>query len=110
MAQVNPVVRYMVVCEEMRITAKQVSLFNLILNMISKEDPPYPVIRREICVFVVLAEVRGKGDFFVRIESADADAPVFTTRKRSHDFGDDPLKAHGLPFRLRNCRLPQSGL
>ncbi len=110
MPGVNPVVRYMVVCEDIDISGKQISLFNLILNMISKEDPPYPVIRQETCVFVVLTEARGKGEFFLRIVQADTSLEVFSTKIRSHDFGKDPLRAHGLPFRLRHCRFPGPGL
>jgi hypothetical protein len=81
----------------------------LILNMTSKEAPPYPVSRSETCVFIVLTEVRGKAEFFLKIVQADTDTDVFTTKKRTHDFGKDPLKAHGLPFRIRHCRFPEPG-
>jgi hypothetical protein len=107
---VSPSVRYMVVCEDMEIVGKKISLSNLILNVISQELPRFPLIQEEICVFVVLAEVRGKGEFYFRIVHADSGTAVFKSEKHVHDFGHDPLKAHGVPCRIRDCSFPEGGL
>jgi len=109
MPDVHPIVRY-ILCEEMIIVGKRVSLLNVILNMVPTEVSSYPVARAEICLFVVLTEVRGRGEFFLRIVEADSATMIFENMNRSHDFGNDPLRAHGLPFRIRNCKFPRAGL
>jgi hypothetical protein len=110
MPEIQPVVRYMVPCEEMEIAGKSINLQRLVLNLISREEPPYPILYPELCLFVVLTEVRGRGSFAVRIVRADSDQVVFSTKEYSQSFGADPLIAHGLPFRLRDCEFPQAGL
>jgi hypothetical protein len=110
MPKVHPSVRFMAICEDMVIEDKRVSLHHLILNLIAKDTPPFPVIVPQLCVFVALAEARGHAEFFLRIVQADSETVLFTTKKRSHHFGPDPLKAHGIPFRVRNCTFPEAGL
>jgi hypothetical protein len=94
----------------MQIAGKSISLHRLILNLISPEEPPFPIVYPEICLFVVLTEGRGVGKFAVRIVRADSDQVVFSTKEYSHSFGADPLMAYGIPFRLRDCEFPQAGL
>ncbi|MBM4071614.1 MAG: hypothetical protein FJ271_22190 [Planctomycetes bacterium] len=85
-------------------------MIDLILNLVSKEVPAYPVLRRELCIFIVVTELRGKGEFFLKIVHADMEQDIFASKTRTHDFGSDPLKAHGIPFRIRNCLFPSPGL
>jgi hypothetical protein len=110
MAKVLPIVRLLAACEDMIIEGKQISLLRLILNIRSYEVPPYPVLVREICVFVVLAEARGTGSFFVRIVQSNSNVEVAYSGVHEHSFGSDPLSAHGLPFRLHDCLFPEAGL
>ena len=60
MAKVNPIVRYMVVCQEMLIRQRHVALIDLVLNVRSRTVPAYPLFKDQICVFVALAEARGR--------------------------------------------------
>ena len=110
MARVRPILRHLLVCEEVVVEKNQISLLHLILNIYSKGIAAYPLLFREICVFAALTEVRGQGSFFLRLVQADSDEEVFRSQRRLHQFGDDPLKVHGMPFRIRNCLFPEMGL
>jgi uncharacterized protein DUF6941 len=110
MAKVQPHVRFMAICEDMAIENKKISLLHLILNLVAKDSPPFPVIVPQICVFIGLTEARGAAEFFLKIVHADSDTAVFTSKKRAHDFGHDPLKVHGIPFRIHNCTFATAGL
>ena len=110
MAKVKPVVRMLAACEDMAIEGKQASLLRLLLNIRSSEVPPYPLLVKEVCVYVVLTEVRGSGSFSVRIVKANSNVEVSYSGIRHHTFGNDPLAVHGLPFRLHDCLFPEAGL
>ena len=109
----SPVVRTLIVCEDITIdpgNPRRVTLVNLIHSIRSVDDPPYPLLYREVCVFVQLAGCRGPGEVKVEIREADTDEVVFVTRTRTVGFPDNPLSVHGMRFRLRNCRFPAAGL
>jgi hypothetical protein len=65
-----PVVRYLIVCEDIQTdaaTPRKVTLVNLISAIRSKDDPPFPLLYRELCVFVQLTECRGAGQITITI-------------------------------------------
>lgn len=110
MALIHPIVRYMVLCEDMIIQAKQISLIHLILNIRSRSAPRYPLLHEELCVFVVVAEATGSGTVGIDVLLLDTRNIVFATKRRLLQFGSDPLQAHGIPFRVKNCLFPEKGL
>ena len=112
-SSVNPVVRSLIVCQEI-ITdpsnRKRVSLMNLIHSIRSLEEPAYPLLYQQLCVFVQLTGCRGPGEVRVAIREADTGEVVFGTPTRSAPFPENPLSLHGLKFRIRDCRFPAPGL
>jgi hypothetical protein len=59
-----PSVRYMIPCENCRVDSEQgkrIDIFGLLTNINSQEEPPYPLVYRELCVFLALTETRGRG-------------------------------------------------
>lgn len=109
---VKPVVRYMLVCEDWHTDPDQrhrVTIVGLLTNLVSVDDPPFPLLYRELCVFLALAAGRGTGSGKVVCVDADTGQGVFETRSRPVPFGPDPLEVIAVPFRIRDCRFPKAG-
>jgi hypothetical protein len=111
--QVDPTVRYLVVCEDVQTdpdNPHRVTLVGLMSAIRSLEQPPFPLFYREICVFIQLTECRGPADGRIEIHHADSGQVVFSTRTRTIPFGTDPLEVVGATFRIRNCLFQEPGL
>jgi len=110
---INPVVRYMLLCDDWQLDAqnnRRVTIIGLISNIHSLEDPPYPLFYREMCVFLALTEGRGQGEGRITCVFEETGQKVFETRGRVISFGPDPLEVIGVPFRIQDCSFPQAGL
>ncbi len=113
MSEVHPTVRYLIICEDVQTdpdNPRRVTLVGLISAIRTLETPPFPLVFREICVFVQLTECRGSADGRIEIHHADSGQVVFRTRTRTIPFGGDPLEVVGVTFRIRNCLFQAPGL
>jgi hypothetical protein len=113
MSQVHPTVRYLIVCEDVHTDPddpRRVTLAGLISTIRSLEQPPFPLLYGETCVFLQLTECRGPANGRIEIHYADSGQVVFRTRTRTIPFGSDPLEVVGATFRLRNCLFQGPGL
>lgn len=113
MSQGNPTVRYLIVCEDLHVdpeNARRVTLIGLLSAIRSVDQMPFPLLYREICVFLQLTECRGAAEGRIEIRHADSDRVVFRTRTRTIEFGTDPLEIVGATFRIRNCLFQEPGL
>jgi hypothetical protein len=106
---VVPIVRYMILCEDWSIdpaNALRVNIHGLLTNIDSIDQPPYPLLFPELCVFLALTEGRGTGTAQIICTFEDSGQRVFGTPTRSVSFGDDllwynDLKIDDRPLRLR---------
>jgi hypothetical protein len=111
----NPIVRYMLLCDDVHADPNNAACTHidcLMSNIVSLEDPPYPLLREMICVFLVLAECRGRGRVQVIVSFVDGlrEQPLFGCPEHEVDFSSaDPLDVIGIPFRIRDCRFPIAG-
>jgi hypothetical protein len=108
-----PIVRYMLLCEDWSLdpaNPRRVTIIGLVSNIHALERPPYPLLVRELCVFLVLTEGRGRGEAQIVCTFEETGQRIFQTGKRSVPFGPDPLEVVGVPFRVRDCRFPFPGL
>lgn len=113
MSQLHPTVRYLILCEDVQIdpeNSRRVTLIGLISAIRSLEQPPFPFLYREICVFLQITECRGPADGRIEIQHADSGQVVFRTRTRTIPFGNDPLEVSATTFRIRNCQFQEPGL
>lgn len=113
MHDLQPTVRYIILCENVQADPRhprRVTLVGLISAIRSLEQPPYPLLYPEICVFLQLTECRGLAQGRVELQHADSGEVVFRSRTRSVPFGSDPLEVIGVTFRIRNCLFQQPGL
>lgn len=110
---VKPVVRYMLLCDDWRLDPannRRITIVGLVTNIHAIDDPPYPLLYEELCVLLVLTEGRGQGQAKIACVHEETGERAFETRTRPIQFGPDPLEVIGVPFRIRDCLFPRSGL
>jgi hypothetical protein len=113
MSQVHPTVRSLIVCEDVQTdpeNPRRVSLVGLLSAIRSLEEPPFPLLYRELCVFLQLTECRGPGEGRIEIHHEESGRVVFRTRTRTLPLRNDPLQVVGITFRIRNCLFQEAGL
>lgn len=113
MAGVHPVVRYLIVCDDVVVDAvnpRKVTIVGLISAIRSVEDPPFPLRHEELCVYAQLTEFRGAGKVWVEVAHADSERQVGHTPAHTIAFGSDPLEIVGVVLRVRGCLFPTAGL
>ena len=110
---VTPVVRYMILCEDWGTdpeNPRRVNIMGLLSNIRSLEDPPYPLLFRELCVFLALTEARGEGKAQIICVLEETGQRIFATPRREVVFSPDPLEVVAVPFRICDCLFPKPGL
>ena len=106
---ISPIVRYMLLCEDWRLDVanfQHVTIVGLISNIHSLDEPPFPLLYRELCVFLALTEGRGLGTGHIVCVYEETGQTIFRTAKRTIQFSTDPLDVLGVPFRIRDCPFP----
>ena len=109
----HPVVRYMILCEDWIAApqdAPRVTIIGLLSNIRAIDEPPYPLVYRQLCVFLALTEGRGAGTGKISCVLEETGETVFQTPNRPISFGPDPLEVVGVSFRIRDCPFPQPGM
>jgi len=113
MSEIVPVVRYLILCEDVQSEAvepQRVTLIGLMSSIHSMDDPPFPLLHHEFCAFLQLTSCRGPAHGHIEIRYADSDEVIYCTQKRLIAFVSDPLEVMGVNFRLRGCLFPRAGL
>jgi hypothetical protein len=103
----------MILCEDWSAASdnpRRVNILGLLTNIISVDEPAYPLLYGELCVFLALTEARGTGSAQIVCVFEETGQRVFGTPKRDIAFGGDPLDVVGAPFRIRDCIFPEEGL
>lgn len=110
---IQPVVRYMLLCDDWsldQINDRRITIIGLISHIRSIEDPPYTLLREELCVFMLLTDCYGQGEGKIVFVDEESGQEIFETRPRLIRFGSDPLEVIGVSFRIRDCPFPKEGL
>lgn len=113
MNPLHPIVRQLVVCEDVVAdpsNSQRHSLVNLISSINSIATPKYPTTCPEFCVYVQLTECRGSGAVTLRVLQADSERVVFCSESRAIRFVGSPLEVMAVAYRIRNCPFPGPGL
>lgn len=93
-----------------RRTLAGLTIVGLISGIRALDEPPYPLLYREMCVFLMVTEGRGQGEGKIVCVFEETGQKIFETASRPIVFGNDPLEITGIPFRIRNCYFPFPGL
>jgi len=110
---VHPIVRYMILCEDWETRpddSTHVTIHGLISSIRSLDQPPYPLLYEELCVFLLLTECRGIGSAQIICVFEETGNKVFETPMRDVEFGPNPLEIVALPFRIRDCPFFRPGI
>ena len=109
----NPIVRYMIVCNDWHADPDLPNLINitgLLYNLRPAANQAYPIRYPELCILLALTDCRGQGEGWIVCENEDTGQPAFMSSRRTITFGADPLAVIGVPFRIRNCPFHGRGL
>jgi hypothetical protein len=113
MAVIDPVVRHMLLCDEVQADAdnpRKINLFGLVSTIRASAAEDFPLRQAELCVYLQLCEVRGTGKGRVVAVDAETAEPVFASREHDIREGNSPLDVLGFTFRLRECVFPRPAL
>jgi hypothetical protein len=113
MNTVNPVVRYLIVCEDVQTDPEhplRITIVGLLGSVRSLKQPPFPLRYSELCVFLQLTECRGPAEGRIEIQQADTDRVIFRTQTRTITLSNDPLELVGIVFRVQDCLFAEPGL
>jgi hypothetical protein len=113
MNDISPTVRYLVLCEDVQVDPvkpRRITLVGLIGALRALGPTPYPLLRREFCVFIQMTECRGTAEGRVELQHADTGEVIFRTGTRTMALVNDPLEVVGVTFRIRNCLFQTPGL
>ncbi|MCI0640243.1 MAG: hypothetical protein L0Y70_14315 [Gemmataceae bacterium] len=111
----SPVVRYMLLCDDVHKDPKKPSCTHidcLMGNIVSLEDPPFPLLREKVCIYLALTEGHGRGVAQIRVAYVDSEPEQLLFGSPEHDLdftGHSPLELLGVVFRLKDCPFPQAG-
>ncbi len=86
---VAPVVRYMILCEDWSTdphNPRRVNILGLLSNIRSVDEPAYPLLLPELCIFLALTEARGQGTAQITCVLEEDGRKIFATPRREVTF------------------------
>lgn len=108
-----PIVRYMLLCENWLYdppTSRRVVIQGLLTNLRSLESPPYPLLYRELCIFLALTEIHQAGDARIIALHEEDGAEIINLGPRPIPRSQDPLAVVSVPFRALDVYFPRAGV
>ena len=109
----HPVVRHMILCEDWIVASQEsprVTVIGLLSNIRSIDVPAYPLVYRELCIFLALTDGRGTGTGRIACTYEETGRTVFETADHPISFGADPWEVVPFGFRIRTCPFPGPGM
>jgi hypothetical protein len=113
MADIEPVVRHMLLCDDVRVDPTRPGRRDVLgwySVLTSTLTPPFPLRFPSMCVYSLLVGGRGKGEARVAVRHADTDAVVQLSQRYRITFPADPLRLVYLKILVQNCTFPRPGL
>ena len=111
----TPIVRYMLLCHDVHPDAKNPACTDiecLMTNVVSLDEPPFPLLREQLCVHLALTDCHGQGRVQVKVASVDYedDLVCFGSAEHVLDFRQhSPLEVLAVVFRIKDCEFPFAG-
>jgi hypothetical protein len=106
---IPPVVRYLIVCDDV-LTSAQYTTKPVIVGLTTVVHANrYPFQLAKLCVFLVLTGGRGQGNAKLRLLD-DATEAVVVEFSHPVTFPADPLTVSGIPWRLTDLEFPKPGV
>lgn len=111
----TPIVRYMLICDDVHPDAGKrmcTHIECLMSTIVSLENPPFPVLREQICVYLVLTDCYGRGTAQVKVVSVDDENELVCFGSAEHELDfrhHSPLEVLSVVFRIKDCEFPRAG-
>jgi hypothetical protein len=103
----------MILCEDWRLEPGNVcraTVVGLLSNIRSIDEPAYPLLYRELCVFLALTDGYGEGKGKIVCRFEETGQRIFESDPGRIVFGRDRLEVGIVSFRIRDCRFPRMGV
>lgn len=110
---VDPVVRLMLLCDDVERPVdapSKVNIIGLVHAITVSDEAEFPIIHQQLTVYLLLAGARGSARVQIVGIDADTEEICFQNPERTVDFGTDPLLVTGMTFRIRDVRFTHPGL
>jgi hypothetical protein len=113
MAVIAPVVRHMIVCEEVildPVDPRRITFVNLLSTISAPSGGAFPLTVPLLSAFLWIAGGRGTGTVKVVVLQGNTGHAVFTSASQTIHHPVNPLQAATMIFRIRRCVFPLPGL
>ena len=110
---VEPIVRLMLLCDDVERRADaptKVNIVGLVHAIDIPEEAEFPTVIDQLTIYHALTGGRGSARLQIVGVYADTEEVAFQNLERSVDFGTEPLVVHGLTFRVRAITIYHPGL
>ncbi len=112
MAAIDPVVRHMLLCDDVRPdpdNPHRLDVFGL-ASTLRVLAGAFPFVHAELCVLMMMTEVRAEGWGSIVVVDAESALAIFSGSDHRILPASSPLDLVAAVFRIRNCRFPAPGL
>ena len=109
----QPTLLHLIPCDDIRTNASnllRVDVLGVLVNIRATGSPPFPLLRPQFCVLLLLTNAAGNGDLSLRITEVLTGMVVFRTRQRPVRFRGSPEDCLSFRFNIVNCSFPRPGL
>jgi hypothetical protein len=109
----EPEVLYFILCDTVRpdpANLHRFNIFGLIAHLRSRAAPPFPLVRPQFSILIVLTGCQGEGELSVRIIREETATSVFRNAPRRVRFSGALQDAVAFSFGVRDCSFPAAGL
>lgn len=110
---ISPVVRYMLPCLDWEFDPTdehRINVLGLLSFVQCDEDADFPVRVAELCVVLVLTECYKSGSGRIDCVVDENERRVFSSHEHRIASSGNPLDVVVVPFRIRNCPFPATGV
>ena len=106
-----PIVRHFIACEDIQrgSSPERFTLVQVITHIRSLDPVPFPLHYREICFIAICTACRGPARVQLRIVEEESGDLIYASLVWPAALPNDPLRATGLPFRIRDLAFPRAG-
>ncbi len=113
MSRVDPFIRHMLLCEDVRRdpnNPNKVDVLGLLSTIRAGGESAFPLHLPVLCVYLEVSGGRGVGQARIDCRQADSGQVIFSTPPHPLTFSLDPLAVRFLIFRVTDCFFPEPGL
>lgn len=110
MATIPPIIRHMVVCDDVASAATSVNVLGVVHTIRAKPEQAFPLRHAGLCVYLMLTGGVGSGVVQIRVVEADSGIDLFGSPAHRITYPTARHEVSGVVFRITDCVFPRPGL